>query len=99
MCSTVLHTILHRLDYDTQHIDCHWRYNSGFFIETIMENLRLLFVFAVRLFSKLIFFFYFALEGQEILYPQKSSCLAVGPIQLPFQWVQSFFPMGKATRA
>jgi hypothetical protein len=84
MCSTVLHTILRRLDDDMQHFDCHLRYNSGFLIETIMESLRLLLVFGVRLFAKQIISD-FAVAGQEILSSPKSSRPALEPTQPPIQ--------------
>ena len=62
MCSTALHTILHTLDYDTQHVDCHLRYNSSLFIKTVMESIRLL---VGRSSSKVSYFFFSGMEADR----------------------------------
>jgi len=90
MCSTALHTILHKIDYGTQHVDCHLRYNSSFLIETVMESIRLLFICGVSLFSQQVISD-FILAGQEILCSPQSSTLALGPTQPSVQSVQGLF--------
>jgi len=93
MCSTALHTILHKIDYDTQHVDCHLRYNSSFLMETLMESLLLLFMCGVSLFSQQVISD-LVLAGQEILCSPQWSTLTLRPTQPPVQSEQGLFLRG-----